>query len=157
MSNTAPVWFISGCTAGFGLELVRSALRHGLRVVATGRSITTRGLDVPPSDHLLLLDLDVAEPAQIQAAVDGALARFGRIDVLVNNAGYGYQSSVEEGEDDAIRRQFEVKCCRTCARSARATSSMSPRWPASSAPPAWATTRPPSTPSKAGRRPWRPR
>ncbi|ARU05742.1 short-chain dehydrogenase/reductase [Comamonas serinivorans] len=110
MTTQAPVWFISGSTAGFGLALVHCALRHGLRVVATGRHLTTRDVGLTPGDRLLLLDLDVSEPAQIQAAVGAALAHFGRIDVLVNNAGYGYQSSVEEGDDDAIRQQFEVNC-----------------------------------------------
>ena len=109
-ATPSPVWFISGCTAGFGLALVHCALRHGFRVVATGRHITQRELGLAPSPNLLLADLDVADPAQIQAAVGLALARFGRIDVLVNNAGYGYQTSIEEGDDAAIRAQFEVNC-----------------------------------------------
>ena len=108
--NTAPVWFVSGCTAGIGLALVRCLLGHGQRVVATGRGITQRDTGLTASDALLLLDLDVSQPAQIQASVTQALAHFGRIDVLVNNAGYGYQASVEEGDDAAIREQFEVNC-----------------------------------------------
>jgi NAD(P)-dependent dehydrogenase (short-subunit alcohol dehydrogenase family) len=113
--NTPPpsskVWFISGCTTGLGLALARRVLAHGGRVVATGRDIARRstGLEAH-GERVLLQDLDVTQPAQIQDAVAAALRRFGVIDVLVNNAGYGYQSTVEEGEDAAIRDQFEVNC-----------------------------------------------
>ncbi len=110
-SSTSLVWFISGCTAGLGLALARRVLAHGGRVVATGRGIAQRGTGLEThGDRVLLQDLDVTQPAQITAAVGAALARFGAIDVLVNNAGYGYQSTVEEGEDAAIRDQFEVNC-----------------------------------------------
>jgi NAD(P)-dependent dehydrogenase (short-subunit alcohol dehydrogenase family) len=104
------VWFISGCTAGLGLALARHVLAQGGRVVATGRDIARRGTGLEQHQEALLLDLDVAEQAQIDSAVAAALARFGAIDVLVNNAGYGYQSTVEEGDDAAIRAQFEVNC-----------------------------------------------
>ena len=60
------------------------------------------------SEHALAVALDVTDAGQIAAAVATATERFGRIDVLVNNAGYGYQSSVEEGEEDAIRAQFDA-------------------------------------------------
>ena len=80
-------------------------------MVATGRGIAERGTGLEThGDRVLLQDLDVTQPAQINAAVSAALARFGAIDVLVNNAGYGYQSSIEEGDDAAIRDQFEVNC-----------------------------------------------
>jgi len=110
-SQASPrVWFISGCTAGLGLALARYVLAQGGRVVATGRDIARRGTGLEQHREALLLDLDVAEQAQIDSAVAAALARFGAIDVLVNNAGYGYQSTVEEGDDAAIRAQFDVNC-----------------------------------------------
>ena len=105
------VWFISGCTAGLGLALARRVLEHGGRVVATGRNIAGRGTGLEAyGDGVLLQELDVTQPEQVRAAVAAALDRFGAIDVLVNNAGYGYQSTIEEGEDAAIRDQFEVNC-----------------------------------------------
>lgn len=104
-----PVWFITGCTTGFGNELAKLVLARGWKAVVTGR-----GKDrVAPlikghEDTALALDLDVTKQGDIDAAVKAALDRFGRIDVLVNNAGYGYQSSIEEGDDAAIRAQFDA-------------------------------------------------
>jgi len=111
MSATPPtskVWFISGCTTGLGLALARRVFAQGGRVVATGRDIAARRTGLAAGDRMLMLDLDVTDSAQIRATVAAALTRFGSIEVLVNNAGYGYQSSVEEGDDAAIRAQFDV-------------------------------------------------
>ena len=104
-----PVWFISGCSTGFGRELARLVLARGHRVAATARD-TARldGLGADAADRTLPLALDVTDPTQIAAAVAATTARFGRIDVLVNNAGYGYQSSLEEGDDAEIRAQFDA-------------------------------------------------
>ena len=108
MSET-PVWFITGCTSGFGRELAKAVLQRGWRAVVTGRGKDRVADLVKGHEHdALALDLDVTDLHQIDAAVKAALARFGRIDVLVNNAGYGYQSSVEEGVDKAIRDQFDA-------------------------------------------------
>lgn len=106
---TDPVWFITGCSTGFGRELARLVLARGGRVVATARD-AARVADLG-EDHegrLLALALDVTDSNAITAAVAAAEERFGRIDVLVNNAGYGYQSSIEEGEEDEIRAQFDA-------------------------------------------------
>jgi len=104
-----PVWFITGCSTGFGRALAERVLARGWRVVATARD-AARVADLADGadDRVLALALDVTDPAQVAAAVTTAEARFGRIDVLVNNAGYGYQASIEEGEDDEIRAQFEA-------------------------------------------------
>jgi NAD(P)-dependent dehydrogenase (short-subunit alcohol dehydrogenase family) len=104
-----PVWFITGCTTGFGRELAKQVLQKGWRAVVTGRG-KERMADIVQGreDQALLLELDVTRPEQIEAAVKAALERFGAIDVLVNNAGYGYQSTIEESDDQAIRDQFEV-------------------------------------------------
>ncbi|MEM5433892.1 oxidoreductase [Paraburkholderia diazotrophica] len=110
--TTTPVWFITGCSTGFGKELTRAVLARGWRCVATARNVASLAdLAEPGSDadaRLLRVKLDVTDDAQIAASVDAAQERFGAIDVLVNNAGYGYQSSVEEGDEDEIRAQFDV-------------------------------------------------
>ena len=105
----SPVWFITGCTTGFGRELAKAVLERGWPAVVTGRGKEClAGLVEGHGQTALALDLDVTDQVQIDAAVKAALDRFGRIDVLVNNAGYGYQSSVEEGDDKAIRAQFDA-------------------------------------------------
>lgn len=107
MSDT-PVWFITGCSTGFGRALAERVLARGWRVVATARD-RARVADLSgDGDALLALDLDVTDAGQIAAAVDAAKTRFGRIDVLVNNAGYGYQAAIEEGVEEEIRAQFDA-------------------------------------------------
>lgn len=106
-----PVWFITGCSTGFGRELARLILEQGGRAVVTARS-RERVADLVEGHEeqalALALALDVTDSAQIDEAVKAAEAKFGCIDILVNNAGYGYQASCEEGEDAAIRAQFEA-------------------------------------------------
>ena len=104
-----PVWFITGCSTGFGRELARLVLERGWRAVVSARGIDrVADLVALAPDRAFAVEFDVADQAQIKAAVAAARARFERIDVLVNNAGYGYQSSVEEGEEVAIRAQFDA-------------------------------------------------
>ena len=104
-----PVWFITGCSTGFGRDLARLVLARGWRAVVTARD-AERVADLVDGheDRTLALALDVTDPPGITQAVAAAEDRFGRIDVLVNNAGYGYQASIEEGQDDAIRAQFDT-------------------------------------------------
>ena len=108
-SSSTPVWFITGCSSGFGKELVRAVLAKGGQVAVTARD-RTRVADLVKGagDRALVLDLDVTNSRQITSAVAAAESHFGRIDVLVNNAGYGYQATIEEGQEDEIRRQFDV-------------------------------------------------
>ena len=103
------VWFITGASRGFGLEITREALSRGDSVVASARN-PQAVLDAIPdaADRLLAVAMDVGDPAQITAAVDAAIARFGRIDALVNNAGRGLVGSVEETSDEEIRAIFDV-------------------------------------------------
>ncbi len=103
---TSPVWFITGCSTGFGRDLTRLVLDRGWRAVVTARGRDRVADLVEGNADALALDLDVTDDAQIAAAVSAAHARFGRIDVLVNNAGYGYQATAEEGVEDEIRAQF---------------------------------------------------
>jgi NAD(P)-dependent dehydrogenase (short-subunit alcohol dehydrogenase family) len=104
-----PVWFITGCSTGFGRELSLILLKRGYRVVATARD-KSKVEDIVAGNpkNGLALALDVDKQGQIDAAVKAAEARFGRIDVLVNNAGYGYLAAVEEGDDADIRAMFET-------------------------------------------------
>ncbi len=105
----APVWFVTGCSSGFGRDFARAALAHGFRLVATARD--PKKLDDIIAGHegnAIALALDVTDPDQVKHAVSEAERVFGRIDVLVNNAGYGYLAAVEEGEDKDIRAMFET-------------------------------------------------
>ena len=107
--NTHPVWFITGCSTGFGRELAKLVIARGWRAVVTARDhAKVADLAQGAQDRVLPLSLDVTEAGQIAESVRAAQDRFGRIDMLVNNAGYGYQSSIEEGEEDKIRAQFDA-------------------------------------------------
>lgn len=101
------IWFVTGATRGIGREIARAALAAGDRVVVTGRRLEAlhAAFDAH-GDRVLRLTLDVADPAQAETAVAEALARMGRIDVLVNNAGYGQLGAFEEVEPREIQAQF---------------------------------------------------
>ncbi|TRW79869.1 SDR family NAD(P)-dependent oxidoreductase [Mycolicibacterium sp. 018/SC-01/001] len=102
-------WFITGASRGFGSRMVAAALDAGDQVVATARR--TEGIaDAHPNagDRLLVHTLDVSDEVQAVAAVDAAVARFGGIDVVVNNAGYGIFGAVEEVSDREVRAVFDA-------------------------------------------------
>ena len=104
------VWFITGAGRGIGARLAQAALANGDRVVAAARSLEqlqTTFLDADPA-QLELVQLDVAQEQQAAAAIDAAVARFGRIDVLVNNAAYGLLGNFEELSSQEIDQQFGV-------------------------------------------------
>jgi NAD(P)-dependent dehydrogenase (short-subunit alcohol dehydrogenase family) len=106
-AGATPVWFITGCSTGFGRELAEQAIARGYRTVATARD-PTKLQGIAASDRVLLLPLDVTQPDQVRAAVKAAEARFGGIDVLVNNAGIGYFAAIEEGDAAEVHRMFDV-------------------------------------------------
>lgn len=102
-------WFITGASRGLGLEIARAALEAGDQVVATGRKPEQVEAGLAGSgERLLALKLDVTDQGSIEAAVDAASTRFGSIDVLVNNAGYGQLGAFEQLSVAAIERQFET-------------------------------------------------
>ncbi len=108
-SHDKPVWLITGCSTGFGRELATILIGRSYRVAATARDpAKIADLVAGHEASALALTLDVDRPAEIAAVVDRTKRTFGRIDVLVNNAGYGYLSAVEEGEDEEIRAMFET-------------------------------------------------
>lgn len=108
-SDSGPVWFITGCSTGFGRALGNAVLRRGWRAAVTARDARRmRDLCEKHGERALALDLDVTDAGQVAGAVKAAEDRFGAIDVLVNNAGYGYQASVEEGIEAEIRAQFDA-------------------------------------------------
>jgi NAD(P)-dependent dehydrogenase (short-subunit alcohol dehydrogenase family) len=107
--TSKPVWFITGCSTGFGRELARHTLELGYPTVITARNpAQVEDLARGNEDKALVLKLDVTNADDIAAAVKAAEARFGRIDVLVNNAGIGYFGSLEESDIDEVRKMFEI-------------------------------------------------
>jgi NAD(P)-dependent dehydrogenase (short-subunit alcohol dehydrogenase family) len=109
MTTTARVWFITGTSTGFGRELALAALERGDKVVATARKPETLADIVAQyPERAIAVQLDVTQPAEINAAVAQAVDTFGRLDVLVNNAGYGAFGTVEEISDAAVRQQFDT-------------------------------------------------
>jgi NAD(P)-dependent dehydrogenase (short-subunit alcohol dehydrogenase family) len=103
------VWFITGTSAGIGRELAEAALEKGYRVAATARKPEVlRDLTEKYPETALAVKLDVTNPADIEAAVGDTLEKFGRIDVVVNNAGYGLVGALEEPSDEQVREQFET-------------------------------------------------
>jgi NAD(P)-dependent dehydrogenase (short-subunit alcohol dehydrogenase family) len=104
------VFLITGTSTGFGFELVNICLSNGNHVVATARSSSSLQDKFPSStaDNLLLVDLDVTNIPSIDKAFEAALKKFGRVDVVVNNAGYGLSSEFESLAEEQIRKQMEV-------------------------------------------------
>ncbi|WP_316155033.1 SDR family NAD(P)-dependent oxidoreductase [Cupriavidus sp. BIC8F] len=104
------VWFITGASRGLGRAIAGAALAAGHSVVATTRSGVFGAQSPEHAKRLLVLPLDVSNPdeAAYRAAVDAAAAKFGRIDVLVNNAGYGLLTLFEETEEAQLRAAFET-------------------------------------------------
>jgi NAD(P)-dependent dehydrogenase (short-subunit alcohol dehydrogenase family) len=102
-----PVWLITGCSTGFGRELAEAVRGRGHRLVATARSPDAIA-DLAEAGRVLTCRLDVTDRASIDATVAAAMAAFGRIDVLVNNAGHGLFGCVEEVPDDRARALFDT-------------------------------------------------
>ncbi len=105
----SPVWFITGCSTGFGRELAKLILAKGWKAVVTARKPEQlQDLVDGHEDNALALKLDVTDAEEVKRAVQQAEQKFGQIDVLVNNAGYGYLAAIEEGEDEEVRAMFET-------------------------------------------------
>lgn len=103
------VWFVTGCSTGFGRALATELLEQGYRVVVTARN-TAQVADIVygKEDRALTIQLDVTKQEEIDAAVQTVMDTWGRIDVLVNNAGIGYFGALEESDEAEIRKMFEI-------------------------------------------------
>ncbi|HVE56434.1 MAG TPA: oxidoreductase [Pyrinomonadaceae bacterium] len=103
------VWFITGCSTGFGRELAKHLLENDYRVVVTARNADkVQDLVEINKKNALAINLDVTDKAQVAHAVAKAEEHFGAIDVLVNNAGFGYFGAIEESDDTEVRAMFEA-------------------------------------------------
>ena len=102
------VWIITGAGRGMGVDIVKAALAAGHAVVATGRNTDAVARAFTPADDLLIVKLDITRPDDAKAVVAAALKRFGRIDVLVNNAGNFYAGFFEEISPEDFRAQIET-------------------------------------------------
>jgi NAD(P)-dependent dehydrogenase (short-subunit alcohol dehydrogenase family) len=110
VQKTQKTWFVTGAGSGIGAGVARAALKAGQRVIATGRNTEKvhRALADIANDNLLVQRLDITNEAEVKTAVDAAIARFGGIDVLVNNAGYSLLGNFEEFTIEQIERQFST-------------------------------------------------
>ena len=109
MSNDTPVWLVTGCSRGLGRDIAEAVIAAGARIAVTARrQQDVADLATGRDDQVLALALDVTDPGQCAAAVAATVARFGRLDVLVNNAGYAQLGAVEEVEEADARAQFET-------------------------------------------------
>jgi NAD(P)-dependent dehydrogenase (short-subunit alcohol dehydrogenase family) len=107
--TSSRVWLITGSSTGIGRALAEAALAQGDRVIATARNPNKiQDLEQQYPQTAKAVRLDVTDPATIQTAVQSGLETFGRIDVLVNNAGYGLMGAIEEVSDQQVRDQFET-------------------------------------------------
>jgi NADP-dependent 3-hydroxy acid dehydrogenase YdfG len=107
--HTNKVWFITGSSRGFGRVWTEAALKRGDRVAATARKLSSlAGLKATFGENILPLELDVTKPDQVKTAVEQAYAHFGRLDVVLNNAGYSLVGTIEEASPDNIRELYET-------------------------------------------------
>ena len=103
--NDSNVWLVTGASKGLGFELVKHLLDKGYRVAATSRDASKISLN---HKNLLPLSMEVVDEDNVKKAVDQVIKHFGRLDVLVNNAGYGLLGGIEELSDKEIRNEFDV-------------------------------------------------
>ena len=108
-STLSRVWFVTGTSSGFGYLLTEEALKRGERVIATARDVSKLSrLTLQYPDRIQTLTLDVTNPQEIVSVAERGIAAFGRVDVLVNNAGYGVNGAIEEVSEDEFERMFQT-------------------------------------------------
>jgi NAD(P)-dependent dehydrogenase (short-subunit alcohol dehydrogenase family) len=107
-SSIKRVWFITGAARGLGALIADAALADGNAVVVAGRNLAALTKRFGDSPNALPVQLDVTDETQARAAASAAIARFGRIDVLINNAGFGLLGAVEEADDADVRRMYDT-------------------------------------------------
>jgi len=107
------VWFVTGCSSGFGRQIATQLLEMNYRTVVCSRELVDID-DLSKFENVLLLRLDVTNRVEVEEAVRSAEQHFGRIDVLVNNAGIGYFGAVEESDEEEVRKMFDVNFFGLC-------------------------------------------
>ena len=106
--NNNKVWFITGAGRGMGIDITKAALKAGHKVVATGRNTDSVAKALGEDENLLVVKLDVTNPADAESAVKAAIDRFGRTDVLVNNAASFYAGYFEELTPEQMNLQLQT-------------------------------------------------
>ncbi len=105
----AKTWFITGCSSGFGYEMAQLILANDGRLIATARKTDKiKQWEVDYPDRALVIPMDVTKPDEVENAVAAGLKKYGSIDVLINNAGYGISGAIEEVSDDEYRKIFDT-------------------------------------------------
>lgn len=100
------VWFVTGASKGFGFEITKAALAAGNKVIATVRNKPEVLAAQLNSDDLLVVPMDVTDETQVKKAIADGISKFGRLDVIVNNAGYGIVAAIEEATDEEVKKQY---------------------------------------------------
>ena len=109
MEHKTKIWFITGTSRGFGRVWTEAALKRGDKVAATARKLANiADLTAKYGENVLTLELDVTKPDQVKAALEQAHAHFGRLDIILNNAGYSLVGTIEEANADEIRALYET-------------------------------------------------
>ncbi|MBL3656129.1 SDR family oxidoreductase [Fulvivirga sediminis] len=106
--DTKNIWFVTGASKGMGLSLVKKLLSEGYKVAATTRSIENLENEVGDTDNFLPLEVSLTDEKSVKNAISKTIEAFGRIDVVVNNAGYGQLGTIEELTDKEARRNFDI-------------------------------------------------
>lgn len=116
IDNSSKVWFITGASRGFGRVWADAALKRGDKVAATARSLASiADLKEKYGENVLTLELDVTRPDQVKTAVEQAHAHFGRLDIVLNNAGYSLVGTIEEASANDVRALYETNIFGTLA------------------------------------------
>ncbi|MEN2435852.1 SDR family NAD(P)-dependent oxidoreductase [Weeksellaceae bacterium A-14] len=106
--DTKKVWFITGASKGLGLILTKQLLSNGQQVAATSRSLESLEKEMPQTENFLPLEVNIVDEKSTKKAIDKAVEKFGKIDVVVNNAGYAQLGTLEELSDEESRKNFDV-------------------------------------------------
>ncbi|WP_312075912.1 SDR family NAD(P)-dependent oxidoreductase [Chryseobacterium sp.] len=106
--STKKVWFVTGASKGLGLALVQKLLAEGYKVAATSRSLKSFDNSIETSENFLPLEMDLLDENNVKKAISETVTKFGRVDVIVNNAGYGQLGTLEELTDVESRKNFDT-------------------------------------------------
>lgn len=106
--NTNKVWYVTGASKGLGLSLIKQLVKQGYRVAATSRKASDLDNEIGTNPDFLSLEVDLANEDSVRKSIAATLKKFGTIDIVVNNAGYGQLGTLEETSDEEARQNFDV-------------------------------------------------